>query len=62
MAAAELKLHDRVVYLDRDQLQWGPWEIVSTSGETVQVLVENRLCLAVNKHRLEKAERDPAER
>ncbi len=45
---------DFVVYRDRDQIQWGPWEVTEVRGEQVTMVVENLVHCSAKVNVLEK--------
>jgi hypothetical protein len=43
MTGLDFRPGDKVIYSDRDQIQWGPWEVSEVAGETVTVIVEEMI-------------------
>ena len=49
---------DRVIYIDTDSIQWGPWEITAVSEGEATVNVDGCIEYRVETRRLTKAESD----
>jgi hypothetical protein len=45
---------DKVIYSDRDQIRWGPWEVSQVAGETVTLIVEKMITCDAKAGLLEK--------
>lgn len=52
MSADHFRPGDRVLYCDRDQLQWGPWKVSEVNGDKVTVLMEDVVSYAMDASRL----------
>ena len=49
---------DRVLYIDTDKIQWGPWEITAVSEDKAIVNVDGCIEYRVEVRRLTKIEQD----
>ena len=45
---------DMVVYRDLERMQWGPWEVVESFGDTVIVAVEDTVYCSIQAGYLQK--------
>ena len=45
---------DRVIYIDPDQIQWGPWTVVSISEDRITVHVDDMLPYAMPRSKIRK--------
>jgi|GEM_PF-1898056 len=52
MVAKELGPGDRVVYVDSDEIEWGPWEVIDREGESVTVRVEDTILYEISAEAL----------
>ncbi len=43
MSGPEINTGDLVVYVDADQIQWGPWEVLHASTAAVTVTIDGWL-------------------
>jgi len=56
MPNAKLKSGDLVTYRDRDEILWGPWEVLDISGNIVTVAVEERVNCTLDASLIERVE------
>ena len=54
MEESRIVPEDRVVYIDLDEITWGPWRVVQVSKERVTVLVDEIVTYTILRDRLRK--------
>ena len=55
MEESRLASGELVVYVDSDQIQWGPWKVVRTQGDEIIVLINGLLEESIPRNRVRKA-------
>ena len=58
MKATDFLPGDHVIYVDPDQIQWGPWQIVQVQRHAIVVSIEGLIEHTIPRHRVQKVEQN----
>jgi len=54
MDASQIELGDWVIYVDTDQIEWGPWRVVFNANNQLVVAIEDTLTMLVSEGHVRK--------